>query len=173
MANKNIRSLSYRKELDDNLFENISELAKKTASEEKYHELAERFMIDDSVVFGTASFYDFLRPENQHKTIHVCNGTACMVAGTQDKLTDNLKGIVDADKIGHAPCLGHCHHSHAFMFDDKTYSASTKEELTSILSSRAESRDQKNSYHIDSNTTAILTSKIDNISNFYALAEKF
>ena len=173
MANKNIRSLSYRKELGDNLFENVAELAKKSATKEEYQELAERFMIDDSVVFGTASFYDFLRPENQGKTIHVCNGTACMVAGTQKKLTENLNGIIDANKIGHAPCLGHCHQSNAFMYNDKTYSASSKEELTSILSSRTESIGQENTYHIDCNTTPILTSEIDSISNFYDLTENF
>ena len=71
MANKNIRSLSYRKELDDNLFENIAELAEKSASEQEYHEISKRFMIDDSVLFGTASFYDFLRPENQTKPLWI------------------------------------------------------------------------------------------------------
>jgi NADH-quinone oxidoreductase subunit F len=170
MANKNIRSLSYRKELDDNLFENVAELAKKPTSQEEFHELAERFMIDDSVVLGTASFYDFLRPENQHKTVHVCNGTACMVAKTQQKLTENLKTLVDADKIGHAPCLGHCHHSHAFMYDDKTYSAGSEDELKKIISTKEY---LENEYHIDCNTTPILTSDINDISNFYALADRF
>ena len=93
MANKNIRALSYRKELDDNLFEKVAELANKKASQEEFHELAERFMIDDSVVLGTASFYDFLKPENQNKTVHVCNGTACLVAGTQQKLSENLENL--------------------------------------------------------------------------------
>ena len=107
MANKNIRSLSYRKELDENLFEKVTELAQKPASQEEFHELAERFMIDDSVILGTASFYDFLKPENQNKTVFVCSGTACMVAGTQEKLTKNIKKLVDPDMIGHVPCLGH------------------------------------------------------------------
>jgi len=173
MANKNIRALSHRKELDDNLFENIAELAKKSAKQEEYHELAERFMVDDSVVLGTASFYDFLRLGNQHKSVHVCNGTACMVAGTQQKLTENLESFVGADKIGHAPCLGHCHHSHAFMYDDKTYSADSSEKIDAILSPRAQSRGQENNYHIDCNTTPILTSSIENISNFYGLAFTF
>ncbi len=173
MANKNIRSLSFRKELDDNLFENIVELAKNPSSQEDFHELAERFMIDDSVVLGTASFYDFLRPENIYKTVHVCNGTACMVAKTQDKLTKNLKTLVDPDKIGHAPCLGHCHHSHAFMYDDKTYSASTKDELEKILSPSSVFPKGRNLYNIDCNTIPILTSFIEDVSNFYALADIF
>ena len=169
MANKNIRSLSFRKGLDDNLFENVAELAKKPENREEFHELAERFMIDDSVVFGTASFYDFLKPENQGKTIHVCNGTACMVANTQNELSENLKNIAGSNKVGHAPCLGHCHHNHAFMYDDKTYSANTIEQLQDIIESKEY---QENSYHIDCNTTPILTSKIDNIDRFYGLANK-
>ena len=170
MANKNIRSLSYRKELQDNLFENIVELAKKPASQEEFHELAERFMMDDSVVLGTASFYDFLKPENQNKIVHVCNGTACLVAGTQKKLSNHLENLIDPDKIGHAPCLGHCHHNNAFMYDDKTYSTDTPDVLKDIIATKAY---QNNEYHVQSNTTPILTSDLKDISTFYALAEKF
>ncbi len=170
MANKNIRSLSYRKGLDDNLFENIAELAKKPANQEEFHELAERFMIDDSVVFGTSSFYDFLRPQNINKVVHVCNGTACLVAGTQQKLSKSLEGIIDADTVGHAPCLGHCHQNNAFMYDDKTYSSNSTEELQKIIKGKAY---QENVYHIDCNSTPILTSKIDNVVDFYGLADRF
>lgn len=170
MANKNIRSLSYRKELQDNLFENVVELAKKPASQEEFHELAERFMMDDSVVLGTASFYDFLKPENQNKIVHVCNGTACLVAGTQKKLSNHLENLIDPDKIGHAPCLGHCHHNNAFMYDDKTYSTDTPDVLKDIIATKAY---QNNEYHVQSNTTPILTSDLKDISTFYALAEKF
>ena len=170
MANKNIRSLSYRKELDDNLFENISTLAKKPANQEEFHQLAERFMVDDSVVLGTASFYDFLKPENQNKTIHVCNGTACMVAGTQDGLTKKLKTIVSEEKIGHVPCLGHCHKNNAFLYDDKTYSENSIEALQDIITNK---QSLENQYHIDYNSTPILTSKVENITEFYSLIEDF
>lgn len=80
MANKNIRILSSRKGLNDNLFENIADLSKKNASKEEFQDLAKRFMIDDSVIFGTSSFYDFTREGNRNKKIHVCSGTACMIA---------------------------------------------------------------------------------------------
>lgn len=169
MANKNIRSLSYRKDLDDNLFENIATLAKKPSTQEEFHELAERFMIDDSVVLGTATFYDFLRPENQGKIVHVCNGTACMVAKTQEQLSKKLTSFIDADKVGHAPCLGHCHQNNAFMYDDKTYSATTVDALLEIIKTK---KYQENNYHIDCNSTPILTGDIENIVDFYALAEK-
>ena len=170
MANKNIRSLSYRKELDENLFEKVTELAQKPASQEEFHELAERFMIDDSVVLGTASFYDFLKPENQNKTVFVCSGTACMVAGTQEKLTKNIKKLVDPDMIGHVPCLGHCHQNSAFMFDDKTYSCNDSKQLKRVLSNKEY---QENEYEVECNSIPILTSTIHNFSEFYALADSF
>ncbi|MET2984960.1 NADH-ubiquinone oxidoreductase-F iron-sulfur binding region domain-containing protein [Aureibaculum conchae] len=170
MANKNIRSLSYRKEFDDNLFENISTLAKKPANQEEFHQLAERFMVDDSVVLGTTSFYDFLRPENQYKTVHVCNGTACMVAGTQDNLNQKLNTIVGEDKVGHVPCIGHCHKNNAFLYDDKTYSANDFEMLQEIIANK---QSLENKYHVDCNTTPILTSKIEDITAFYNLIEDF
>ncbi|MBJ2172684.1 NAD(P)H-dependent oxidoreductase subunit E [Aureibaculum sp. A20] len=170
MANKNIRSLSYRKELDDNLFENISTLAKKPANQEEFHQLAERFMVDDSVVLGTASFYDFLRPENQNKIVHVCNGTACMVAGTQDSLVKKLNTIVGEEKVGHVPCLGHCHKNNAFLYDDKTYSENSTEALQDIITNK---QSLENQYHTDHNSTPILTLKVKNITEFYSLIEDF
>jgi len=83
MANKNIRALSSRKELDENLFENIAKASQKTNSKEELQELAKNFMVDDSVVFGTSTFYDFTRETNKNKKVHVCSGTACMVASSQ------------------------------------------------------------------------------------------
>lgn len=172
MANKNIRALSLRKELDDNLFENIAVLSHKKASKEDFQELSRRFMIDDSIVFGTASFYDFIKESNRNKKIHVCNGTACMVAKTQNDLHYNLENHFNKNEIGYAACVGRCHTNNAFMYDHKTYSASTNKELEQILSSGKDSAVQDNSYTIGCNTTPILTSKIEDIVAFYGLAEK-
>ena len=173
MANKNIRTLSSRKELDDNLFENIADLSQNNASKEEFQELAKRFMIDDSVVFGTSSFYDFTREENRNKKIHVCSGTACMVAKSQNNLTSSLEKYFDAEQIGHAACLGRCHSNSAFMFENTTYSANTKEELEQILSASTKPKVQVNDYNVGCNTTPILTSKIENVTKFYSLAENY
>jgi NADH-quinone oxidoreductase subunit F len=170
MANKNIRSLSFRKELDNNLFESISDLANKNAPKKDFQKLAKRFLIDDSVVVGTASFYDFTREENRNKKIHVCNGTACMVAKTQSNLQQNIENHFKKEEIGHAACVGRCHTNNAFMFDDKTYSTSNEQELTTVISNK---KHQNNSYNIDYNSTPILTSKIESIIEFYKLAKKF
>ena len=172
MANKNIRTLSSRKGLDDNLFENITALSKVAASEEEFHELAQRFIIDDSVVFGTSTFYDFLKPENINKKVHICNGTACMVSNTQGLLKENIKNYFKADEIGLAACVGHCHSNSAFLYNDKTYSGATENELNKIFSTEDKDFTQKNDYVVGSNTNPILTSKIKSVATFYALAEK-
>ncbi len=164
MANKNIRALSYRKGLDNNLFENISVLSGKTANQEEFHELAKKFMIDDSVLFATRSFYDFLKPENIKKRALICNGTACMVANTQSALTDMLKNYFNADEIGHVACVGRCHTNSAFMLKNKTYSTTSQADVNNIVNKDGH---QKNLYNIGCNTLPILTSKIENISNLY------
>ncbi len=173
MANKNIRTLSSRKGLDDNLFENIAELSKKAATEKEFHQLAQRFIIDDSVVFGTTTFYDFLKPENRNKKIHVCNGTACMVSSTQEELNKNIRNHFQTNEIGHAACVGRCHTNSAFMYNDKTYSAKTEGELRNIFSSSNKELTQENHYAVGANTIPVLTSKIDNLEKFYALADDF
>ncbi|WP_299528399.1 NADH-ubiquinone oxidoreductase-F iron-sulfur binding region domain-containing protein [uncultured Lutibacter sp.] len=170
MANKNIRTLSSRKGLKDNLFENIADLSHKNASKEDFQELAKRFLIDDSVVVGTSSFYDFTREENRNKKVHICSGTACMVAKTQDNLKKNIKNHFKENEIGHAACVGRCHTNNAFMYNGNTYSINSEEELKEIVSTK---KHQENDYNIGCNTTPILTSKIENITSFYSLAEEF
>lgn len=170
MANKNTRSLSARKELDDNLFENIAKLAHENASDEDFKALSKRFMIDDSVVSGTASFYDFTREENRNKKIHVCSGTACMVSKTQSNLESALKNHFKEEEIGHAACLGRCHCNNAFMYDDKTYSIDTEEGLKNIIENKIV---QENTYIVGCNTTPILTGPIQDLEAFYSLANTF
>ena len=164
MANKNIRSLSYRKELKENLFEQI---ANKASSETDLKQIAKDFLIDESVVYGTSSFYDFTK--NTGKKIHVCNGTACMVARTQNDLSSEVEKHFSKDEIGHAACIGHCHTNSAFLYNDKTFSGSTAEELETILKTNPESN---NEYEVQAFGTPILTGDIPNLENFYSLAQK-
>ncbi len=169
MANKNIRNLSARKELNKNLFEEVSINAKSSDPEGGLKDVASEFKVDDSVVLGTASFYDFTREENRGKKIHICNGTACMVAGTQDQLHTQVGKHFDASEIGHAACIGHCHTNNAFMYDDKTYSAENTEEIEEIIK---HSPKGNNTYSTGTNTTPILTGPIGDLREFYALASQ-
>ncbi len=169
MSNKNTRSLSARKGLEENLFEKISELSHNNSDKDDFQKLSEVFLLDDSVILGTSSFYDFIKAENRDHKVHICNGTACIVASTQKDLNDKLKDHFEKKEIGHAACLGHCHSNNAVMFQNKTYSINTDADLQDMLNDIY----QKNVYQIGANTTPVLTSKIDNLKGFYALADNF
>ena len=171
MSSKNLRALSYRKGMDDNLFENISNLtSNKTSNENELKKLADDYKIGESVILGTSTFYDFLRPENANKKIHVCTGTACMTSGTQQKLNENLKEYFHEDEIGHAACLGHCHSNSAFMYNDKTYSVDDAYELAEVIKSKST---KENTYSTGCNTTPILSGEIKDLKEFYAPLKKW
>ena len=172
MANKSIRSLSSRKGLEYNLFEEIAEISKNDGTETDYHQLSKKFFLDDSVVLGTASFYDFIKPEERNKQIRVCNGTACMVAGSQDQLHSLLHTHFEKEKIGHVACVGHCHTNGAIMYQDKTYSIGSQDQLEQVLSSKAINTELENTYHIGANTTPILTGGIDDVKAIFSLAPR-
>ena len=170
MANKNTRALSARKGLDENLFEKISVAALSENREKEFQKIAEEFHLGKAVVAGTASFYDFLKEESRKHKVKVCNGTACMTAGTQEKLTNELLNYFQPDEIGQASCLGHCHSNYAFMYNGKTYSARDEKELQKILSEEIPSNKK---YYVDSNTTAVLTGDIADKKAFFGQAQKF
>ncbi len=173
MANKSIRSLSSRKGLEYNLFEKISEISKNEGDETDFHQLSKQFFIDDSVVLGTASFYDFIKPEERNKQIRVCNGTACMVAGSQDQVQSLLSSHFKEETIGHVACVGHCHSNGAVMYKDHTYSIDSKERLEQMLSSKDTAAQVENKYHVEANTRPILTGTVDDIKTFFKLANEF
>ena len=173
MANKNIRSLSSRKGLENNLFEKIAELSKNEGSQSDFHQLSKQFFIDDSVVFGTASFYDFIKPDERKKRIRVCNGTACMVAGSQEKVQSMLSKHFDQEDIGHVACVGHCHSNGAVLYKNHTYSLHAEEYLEKVLSSKKDREEFENTYYIGANTTAVLTGDIGDLNDFFSLAQKY
>src|SRR5688572_32678771 len=102
---KNLSELSGRKGLEKNLFEELGNAASATGtpSEIDMERLREEFLVGKSSVYGTVSFYDFLKPENQGKKVYVCNGSACLTAGTQPALLEKLcKHFSASEKIGRA-----------------------------------------------------------------------
>ena len=171
MANKSTRSLSARKGLEDNLFENISKLAVADATENEFQKLSRRYLIDDSVVYGTASFYDFTREDERRKKIRICNGTACMVAGTQERVQQWAQGSFSDEEIGHVACVGHCHSNSAILFKDNTYSPGSQEELKRIIDRETNQSQNPLSYEVDSNTEPVLTATVSSAASFFKQAE--
>ena len=100
---KNLSDLGGHKGIEENLFSKIGlagAAAEGSPSEEDVERLADEFLVGKANVYGTATFYDFLRPENKGKKVYVCNGSACLCAGTQDQLIEDLKGTFKDEEIG-------------------------------------------------------------------------
>ena len=53
--------------------------------------LQKNIIMGVSTIHGAESFYEFLRPSHREKKAFVCNGSACMCAGTQEPLKRNFK----------------------------------------------------------------------------------
>jgi NADH-quinone oxidoreductase subunit F len=121
---KNLSELSGREGLAGNLFERLgrSAAATGTPSRVDMERLADDFLMGTANVYGAASFYDFTKPENQGKRVYVCNGSACLTAGTQPALRQALGSHFGADEIGEMCCLGRCHENSAFFYQDQNYS---------------------------------------------------
>ena len=81
---KNISKLSGRIGLKNNLFQKISERSSKSKKDESMKVLADEYNMGVSTIHGAESFYEFLRPAHREKKAFVCNGSACMCAGTQE-----------------------------------------------------------------------------------------
>ncbi len=163
----NLSELLGRKGVEDGFFNKLGELAKPDGapSDEAMEKLAEEFLIGKANAYGTASFYDFLKPENKGKKVYVCNGTACVCAGTQEKVIETLKETFDADEIGHMTCLGRCHENSAFHYKGKNYSGTSAENLKTILTS--ENDLNQDSYIVKANGRPVLTKPFTSIDEYY------
>jgi len=109
---RNLSSLSFRRSDPKNLFERMVEAAESTgtaARAETARELGESSLFGDAVTLGAVSFYDFLKKENEGKKVFLCNGSACLCAGTQGSLKTDVGQHFTAEEIGHIRCLGRCH----------------------------------------------------------------
>ncbi|MBX7052302.1 MAG: NAD(P)H-dependent oxidoreductase subunit E [Flavobacteriales bacterium] len=165
---KNISELSGRKGLERNLFEQLGIAAEETGtpSLDALESLREEFLVGKSAVYGAASFYDFLRPENKGKNVYVCNGSACLTAGTQDKLHQKISAHFQADEIGEMCCLGRCHENAAFHYKGKNYSGQDIDLIADIKKTHALTQEK---YHVDSYGTAILTADYGDIHSYYTI----
>ena len=105
---KNISNLSGRVGLKNNLFQKISDRSLNSTNDDGIKEIADEYRMGVSTIHGAESFYEFLRPEHKEKKAWVCNGSACMCAGNQEKLKEKLVNKLGKDKVGEMFCLGHC-----------------------------------------------------------------
>ncbi|MCC6938204.1 MAG: NAD(P)H-dependent oxidoreductase subunit E [Flavobacteriales bacterium] len=172
---KNISSLSGRdgKELDDALWERLQRASEATgtADDGTLTAIADEFLVGEAVTYGTSSFYDFLKKENQGKKAYVCSGSACLVAGTQDKVHHELSKHFKAEEIGHMCCLGRCHENSAFNVGGLNYSGTAIDRIADLA--KGTDRNGNDAHYVGTSMEQpILTAPMPTLPEFYALWEK-
>ena len=112
----NLSRLAGRHDLQDGLFARLVEGQPRTAgpTPAQIRDLAEQFLVGESVIYGASSCYDELRPEGRRRA-RICNGSSCLAAGTQDEVQRALAAALPASEIGHVTCLGRCHENRSFQ----------------------------------------------------------
>lgn len=167
---KNLSDLAGRKGLERNLFEELGKAAENTGTPEleEMEKLRNEFLVGKSTVYGTVSFYDFLRPENQGKKVYVCNGSACMTAGTQADLKTKLRKKFSANEMGEMCCLGRCHENAAFHVNGANYSGSDIDAIDAICKKE---QNTKEVYNVGSVGTPVLTKEHASFEEYYKIFE--
>ena len=133
---KNLSALSYRKGIEKNIFERMVEAAEADGSAEQndlVHQMGQEHLFGDAITLGAVSFYDFLKKENAGKKVFLCNGSACLCAGTQEALKQQVHGHFPSEEIGHICCLGRCHEGGAFQYEGRNYSGQSEAALTTLF----------------------------------------
>lgn len=167
---KNLSALSFRKGIEKNVFERMVDAADKAGTAEKndvVHQMGQDHLFGDAITLGAVSFYDFLKKENEGKKVFVCNGSACLCAGTQDKLHHTLETHFKKEEIGHICCLGRCHEGAALQYQGKNYSGQSDAALSDLF--KTGSGDSEDRYAVVSHLQpAILTAEFKGIEDYYA-----
>lgn len=178
---KNISSLSGRPEheLNDPLWERLQQAAEPTGTpgNDQLTHIADDLLVGEAITYGTSSFYDLLKKDNAGKKAYVCNGSACLVAGTQDRVREELGRHFRSEEIGHLCCLGRCHENSAFHVGGLNYSGASIDRLSDILARGGTDRGPGHSgmdahYVGSSMEQPILTAPMPALDAFYALWEQ-
>ncbi|MCU7845629.1 MAG: NAD(P)H-dependent oxidoreductase subunit E [Candidatus Thiodiazotropha sp. (ex Monitilora ramsayi)] len=156
---KNIRILSRQLGLWENLFHGVGRAVTEEpgTTETAMETLAHQVKLTNSVVKGTASFYDFLNVRSRQQETHVCQGTACLMNGSA---AETAARHPDAGK---AMCCGLCYRGSALLKREADGSLHAYHQDEGGLS-----QPEMPVYNLSS--SAILTHPVDKIEKLYRLA---
>ncbi|MBL9154914.1 MAG: hypothetical protein JNK37_20705 [Verrucomicrobiales bacterium] len=167
---KNISALSFRKGIEQNYFEQMvaaAEASGTAETPETVQRLADEYLVGDAITLGAVSAYDFLKTENAGKKVHLCNGSACLVARTQHGLHDTFARHFADDEIGHICCLGRCHEGGAFQYQGRNYSGQSADTIANLC--QGGPADDSDTYRTGSLLPEpILTAPFPGIDAYYA-----
>ena len=162
---KNISKLSGRIGLKDNLFQKLSERSLNSKNGDGMKELADKYHVGVSTIHGAESFYEFLRPAHRAKKAFVCNGSACMCAGTQGNLKKKLQEKLGKDKVGEMFCLGYCYENHAFHYNGENYAGNDINKIDQIVKGQTIVQEKFTSKSFAS-TSFLMDDKLSNVEKF-------
>ena len=162
---KNISKLSGRIGLKDNLFQKLSERSLNSKNGDGMKELADKYHVGVSTIYGAESFYEFLRPAHRAKKAFVCNGSACMCAGTQGNLKKKLQDKLGKDKVGEMFCLGYCYENHAFHYNGENYAGNDINKIDQIVKGQTIVQEKFTSKSFAS-TSFLMDDKLSNVEKF-------
>ncbi|MCE9614742.1 MAG: formate dehydrogenase [Lentisphaerae bacterium] len=161
---RNVSMLSGRKGLRDNLFERVVEAGAESA--DAHRALAQEFLVGEAVTLGAASFYDLLSGPNAGKKALVCNGSACLCAGTQPRVAEALGRAFKPEDVGVITCLGRCHENAAFHIAGRNFSGRDVDNLAAILATPEVPR--RDTYAVAAHgTPAVLTAAFPGVAAYY------
>lgn len=167
---KNLSALSFRQGIDRNLFERMVDSAEATGTAEvpeRVHQLGGESLFGDAVTLGAVSFYDFLKKENEGKKVFLCNGSACLCAGTQNGLKADVEKSFKPEEVGHICCLGRCHEGGAFQYKGANYSGKSDAQLTALFG--GDESGSQDEYAVESDLQpAQLTAPFPGVETYYA-----
>lgn len=78
--------------------------------------LAEASGLSPATVLGVRSFYDFLSAPELDRRVRVCNGVACLSAGTTV-----LPADLATATAGRVRCIGRCYHGGGYQIEGRSY----------------------------------------------------
>jgi NADH-quinone oxidoreductase subunit F len=167
---KNLSALSFRKGLEANVFDRMVDSAAQHGTAELDGELrriGEESLFGDAVTLGAVSFYDFLKKQHAGKKVLLCNGSACLCAGTQSVLQDQAAKAFSPGEVGHICCLGRCHQGAAFQYEGRNYSNLSGEQLTRLFTT-GEGQSEDTYAVVSTLREPVLTAPFPGIEPYYA-----
>ncbi len=165
---KNLGDLSRRKGLENNLFEQLGISASQTGTVDaaEVDRIADEFLMGKANIYGSVTFYDFLRPQNQGKKAYVCNGSSCLSAGTQGAVKAELGKHFKDEEIGEMCCLGRCHENKSFHIGGHNYSGDAINQVADIVAGTQNPQDK---YNVACLGNQVLTGVFPGIDAYYSL----
>jgi len=138
---ENISKLSGRKGLKNNLFKRLTDIGqqRRIATQTELKTISEEYNLRPSTLYGASTFYEFLTESHLDKKAYVCNGSACLCAGTQPEVRQQLENNFGAENVGSICCLGRCYEGSAFQIEGRNYSGNA---ITAL------DENQKNQNHL-------------------------